>query len=125
MALTKHVLLIAFHFPPLNSSSGLQRPLSLARYLPAHGWQPSVLTASTKAYESVDLSSVAALPAGLLVIRAGALDAARHLSVRGWYPGWLGIPDRWTSWLVRAVPAGLKLIHRLRPAVIRSTYPLA
>lgn len=125
MSLVKRVLLIAFHFPPLNSSSGLQRPLSLARYLPAHGWQPSVLTVRARAYESADLSSAPALPPDLVVVRAGALDAARHLSVRGWYPGWFGIPDRWTTWLFGAVPAGLKLIRRFRPAVIWSTYPLA
>jgi len=122
---TKRVLLIAFHFPPLNVSSGLQRPLSLARYLPRHDWEPVVLTASTRAYEAIDPSSVAALPAGLEVVRAPALDAARHLAVRGWYPGRLGIPDRWGTWFLGAVPAGLALIRRFRPDVIWSTYPLA
>lgn len=123
--MTKRVLLIAFHFPPLNSSSGLQRPLSLARYLPLHDWQPVVLTASTRAYEAIDPGSVAALPAGLEVVRAPAFDAARHFAVRGWYPGRLGIPDRWGTWYLGAVPAGLALIRRFRPDVIWSTYPLA
>lgn len=123
--MTKRVLLVAFHFPPLNSSSGLQRPLSLARYLPAQGWKPAVLTAHASAYESVDPRSEAALPADLTVVRARALDAARQLAVRGWYPGWFGIPDRWISWLLFAVPAGLRLIRRFRPHVIWSTYPLA
>ncbi len=121
---TKRVLLIAFHFPPLNSSSGLQRPLSLARYLPRYGWEPAVLTASTRAYEAIDPDSLKALPDGLAVVRAPALDAARHLAIRGWYPGWLGIPDRWGTWLAGAVPAGLALIRRLRPDLIWSTYPL-
>lgn len=125
MGVTKRVLLIAFHFPPLSSSSGLQRPLSLARYLPGDGWEPAVLTASAGAYEAVDPGSVASLPRTLTVARAPALDAARHLAIRGWYPGWLGIPDRWTSWLLGAVPAGLGLIRRFRPDVIWSTYPLA
>jgi len=122
---TKRVLLIAFHFPPLNSSSGLQRPLSLARYLPARGWQPAVLTASVGAYESTEPASVAALPADLVIVRSMALDAARHLALRGWYPDWLGIPDRWATWLLSAVPAGLRLIRRFRPGVIWSTYPLS
>ncbi len=121
----KRVLLIAFHFPPLNSSSGLQRPLSLARYLPNHQWQPAVLTASASAYESVDVASLAALPDDLTVVRAGALDAARSLSIGGWYPGWLGIPDRWSSWLPFAVWAGLRFIRRFQPDVLWSTYPLA
>ena len=121
----KRVLLIAFHFPPLNFSSGLQRPLSLARYLPAHEWQPAVLTASATAYESADASSLAVLPDDLSVVRASALDAARHLAIAGWYPGWLGIPDRWSSWFPCAVWAGLGLIRRFQPDVLWSTYPLA
>lgn len=123
--MTKRVLLIAFHFPPLNSSSGLQRPLSLARYLHRHDWEPAVLTASTRAYESIDPRSVSVLPEGLEIVRAPAFDAARHFAVRGWYPGRLGIPDRWGSWLLGAVPAGLALIRRFRPDVIWTTYPLA
>ncbi len=120
----KRVLLIAFHFPPLNSSSGLQRPLSLARYLPAHDWQPAVLTARARDYESVDESSLAALPGDLTVVRARALDAVRDLSIAGWYPGWLGIPDRWSSWFPGAVWAGLRLIRQFRPDVLWSTFPL-
>ncbi len=121
----KRVLLIAFHFPPMSHSSGLQRPLSLARYLPACGWQPAVLTASPGAYDSVDPASVSTLPAELPVVRAPALDAARHLAIRGWYPGWLGIPDRWSSWRFGAVAAGLAFIRRYKPDLIWSTYPLA
>lgn len=121
----KRVLLIAFHFPPLNSSSGLQRPLSLARYLPAHDWQPAVLTATAQAYESVDAGSLATVPGDLTVVRAPALDAARSLAIGGWYPGWLGLPDRWSSWWPAAVWAGLRLIRRFRPDVLWSTYPLA
>lgn len=120
-----HVVLIAFHFPPLHGSSGLQRPLALARYLHEHNWQPAVLTARPQAYESVDLASVGTIPPEVLVVRVAALDAARHLSICGWYPGWLGIPDRWITWFMGAVPAGLALIRRVRPKLIWSTYPLA
>ena len=48
----KRVLLIAFHFPPVRGSSGLQRTLAFSRYLPEFGWQPSVLTADPRAYEA-------------------------------------------------------------------------
>jgi glycosyltransferase involved in cell wall biosynthesis len=37
----------------------------------------------------------------------------------------LALPDRWVSWCVGAVPAGLRLARRYRPDVIWSTYPIA
>ena len=49
----KRVLMIAFHFPPLAGSSGIQRTLRFARHLPQFGWEPLVLTAHPRAYERV------------------------------------------------------------------------
>jgi hypothetical protein len=43
--------MIAYHFPPLAGSSGIQRTLRFVQHLPALGWQPLVLTASRQAYE--------------------------------------------------------------------------
>lgn len=121
----KRVLIVAFHFPPFSFSSGLQRPLSLARYLAGYGWEPLVLTAGSPAYDVESQSPEADLPDGLVVVRAPALDAARHLSIGGRYPDWLALPDRWSSWIGTAVPCGLHMIRRFRPDVIWSTYPLA
>ena len=42
------VLMVAFHFPPLAGSSGIQRTLRFATHLPSFGWQPTVLTADRK-----------------------------------------------------------------------------
>lgn len=39
----KQVLYIAYFFPPLGGA-GVQRSLKFVRYLPEHGWQPTVLT---------------------------------------------------------------------------------
>ena len=39
----KKVLMIAYHFPPLAGSSGIQRTLRFAQQLPERGWQPIVL----------------------------------------------------------------------------------
>ncbi len=61
----------------------------------------------------------------MLVRRAFALDTSRHLSIRGSYPGWLALPDRWVSWWFGAVPAGWSMIRKYRPEVIWSTYPIA
>jgi len=45
----KRVLMIAFHFPPLAGSSGIQRTLRFVQHLPALGWQPLVLSAKPMA----------------------------------------------------------------------------
>jgi glycosyltransferase involved in cell wall biosynthesis len=47
------------------------------------------------------------------------------LAVRGRYLHATARPDRWVSWRFDAVRRGLKLIERLRPAVIWTTYPIA
>ncbi len=116
--------MIAFHFPPLAGSSGIQRTLRFVQQLPHFGWQPIVLTASTHAYEQTSSDLLSQIPAGTPVCRAFALNATRHLAIAGRYPGFLARPDRWSTWLLGAVPAGLDLIHRLRPRAIWSTYPI-
>lgn len=118
-------LLVAFHFPPIKASSGLERTLALVRHLPAFGWQPLVLSASPRAYAGTSDERMATIPAGTVVRRAFALDVSRHLAIGGRYPDWLALPDRWSSWLLGAVPAGLAMIRRHRPQVIWSTYPTA
>jgi glycosyltransferase involved in cell wall biosynthesis len=118
-------LAIAFHFPPSAESSGHLRTLAFTRYLPALGWQPVVLSAHPRAYSRTDNRLLEALPQELPVIRAFALDAQKHLSIRGSYPLLLEQPDRWSSWWLGAVIAGFRLIKRYRPTVIWSTSPIA
>ncbi|MCV2368745.1 glycosyltransferase [Roseateles oligotrophus] len=117
--------MVAFHFPPLAGSSGIQRTLRFAQHLPMLGWQPLVLTARTTAYErtSDDLSQE--IPSGSIVRRALALDAARHLAIGGRYFGAMARPDRWASWKFDAVRVGMKMIKEFRPDVLWSTYPIA
>ena len=121
----KHVLMVAYHFPPFAKSSGIQRTLRFVQHLPAFGWQPIVLTARAGAYEQTSNDLLSEIPAGVVVERAFALDAARHLSIRGRYPTALAKPDRWMTWQFGAVPAGMALVRKWRPAVIWSTYPIA
>lgn len=116
--------MIAFHFPPFAGSSGVQRTLRFVQQLPRFGWQPIVLTAHPRAYEKTSLDLLKDIPDSVIVERAFALDAARHLSIGGRYPGALARPDRWKSWSLGAIPAGLRLIRQHRPAVIWSTYPI-
>ncbi len=82
----KRVLMVAYHFPPLAGSSGIQRTLRFVQHLPAFGWEPAVLTADPRAYERTSNDLDADVPRGVPVVRAFALDTARHLSSRGATP---------------------------------------
>jgi glycosyltransferase involved in cell wall biosynthesis len=121
----KRLLMIAFHFPPMSISSGIHRTLNFARHLREAGWEPIVLTAAPRAYEEVSENHVNPPPKDVLIERAFALDTGRHLAMLGRYPAALARPDRWVSWWFGAVPAGIRLIRRYRPAAIWSTYPIA
>lgn len=121
----KRVLMIAYHFPPLAGSSGIQRTLRFVQHLPTFGWQPIVLSADPRAYERVSDDLTADIPPSTPVCRAFALDTARHLSLGGRYVGAWARPDRWVSWRFDAVRQGLRLIREHRPQAIWSTYPIA
>jgi glycosyltransferase involved in cell wall biosynthesis len=121
----RSVLMVAFHYPPSFGSSGVQRTLKFSRHLPALGWKPLVLTAHERAHPEVSQVGMADIPADAVVSRAFAIDSRRHLAVRGSSLRMLGVPDQWISWWLGAVPAGLRLVRRHRPAVIWSTYPIA
>lgn len=123
--MVKQVLMIAYHYPPVKVSSGIQRTLKFSQYLAEFGWQPSVLTAHPRAYEAVSSDQMGEIPPQMTVCRAFALDTARHLALGGGYPDFMALPDRWVSWCLGGVPAGLKLIRRQRPSVLWSTYPIA
>lgn len=117
--------MIAYHYPPLHGSSGIQRTLKFSRYLLDQGWQPIVLTTNTRAYPRVGEDQLREIPVDVLVKQAFALDTARHLSLRNFYFSWMALPDRWVSWWLGAVPAGLRLLRKYKPRVIWSTYPIA
>lgn len=117
--------MIAYHFPPLSGSSGIQRTLSFARYLTEFGWQPIVLTVHPRAYRCIAGDQLDDIPRGVEVIRAPAWDSSRHFAVGGRYPGFLARPDRWVSWWPGAIVKGLGAIRRFKPEAIWSTYPIA
>lgn len=121
----RKVLMIAFHFPPLAGSSGIQRTLRFVQHLPENGWDPLVLSAHPRAYAATSSDLMSQVPPYVPVRRAFALDTSRHLAIAGRYPGALALPDRWSSWWLGGVPAGLAMIRHHRPEVIWSTYPVA
>ena len=123
--MTKRALLIAFHFPPQAGSSGIQRTLSFSKHLGSYGWEPLVISAHPRAYDEQNHEQLASISPQLVVERAFALDAKRHLGYKGRYLELLALPDRWVSWWLGAVPAGRALIRRYKPQLIWSTFPIA
>jgi glycosyltransferase involved in cell wall biosynthesis len=70
--------MIAYYFPPVGGlgAAGSQRAVRFARYLPAQGWQPVVLTAKESSYESyltLDPGLLMTVPEALTVIRTGVV----------------------------------------------------
>jgi glycosyltransferase involved in cell wall biosynthesis len=121
----RRILMIAFHYPPFQGGSGVHRTLKFSKYLPAHGWQPIVLSAHPRAYPHIGTEQLSEVPQEAIIRRSFALDSARHLSLNGRYLRISALPDQWASWWLPAVLVGLKLIRRYQPSVIWSTYPIA
>ncbi|QSI78155.1 glycosyltransferase [Niveibacterium microcysteis] len=121
----RRVLMVAYHFPPLAGSSGIQRTLRFVQQLPQHGWEPIVLTANPLAYDQTSSDLLGEVPTSTPVHRAWALNTSKHLAIGGRYIASMARPDRWVSWRLAAVPLGMHLIRKYRPDVIWSTYPIA
>ena len=119
------VLLIAYHFPPVQGSSGVQRTLRFAQHLPKYGWRPIVLSIDPRAYESTAQVVGNEAPAGLAVHRAFGFNTATQLSILGRYPAALALPDRWATWRYWAVPRGMRIIREQRVDALWSTFPIA
>lgn len=120
----KTVLMVAFHFPPAAMGSGHLRTLGFARYLPASGWNPIILSARALAYPRTAPIDAGVVPPGCRVHRALAFDAGRQLAIAGKYPGFMAQPDRWATWWPAAVWQGLGLIRRYHVDAVWSTYPI-
>jgi hypothetical protein len=66
-------LLVCYTFPPVGGA-GVARVAKLAKYLPGHGVEPSVLTASNPSVPVMDPSLLRDVSADLRVIRARTLE---------------------------------------------------
>lgn len=72
---TVRALLVTYVFPPVGGA-GVARTLKLAKFLPAHGVEPTVLTCGNPSVPVYDQSLLADLPAGIEVLRARTLEPA-------------------------------------------------
>jgi glycosyltransferase involved in cell wall biosynthesis len=121
----KHVLVVAFHFPPESSSSGVLRTSKFVRYLPEFGWKVSVLTVDSRAYAQTDDSLMKDVPTSIDVIRTPYLQLHRLFSIGRWYPSAFAIPDTWSGWYPYAVRAGLRHCAQSPIDAVYSTSPHA
>lgn len=79
----RNVLVIAYYFPPMGLS-GVQRTLKFVKYLPAHGWQPTVLTVTPTGYYAQDYTLLEEIrPLHIEIERVGSLDPNRFLRKKG------------------------------------------
>ncbi len=121
----RHALFVAYHYPPESSSSGVLRTLKYTRYLGRFGWRVTVLTLNREAYPVTDPKLEDQIPAEVRVIRTRFIDVKKHLAIRGSYPSFFAIPDRWSGWWPWAVAAGRKVLREDPVDVIYSTSPYA
>lgn len=121
----KQVLMIAYHFPPIQGSSGLHRTVQFAKHLPDLGWHPIVVTVHPRAFPATGNDLPGEISSKCVVKRAFAFDSARHLSIKGRYFGLTAIPDRWVSWWPGGVWECLQAIRKYKPHAIWSTFPIA
>ena len=139
----KKVLIISYYFPPMGMG-GVQRATKFAKYLPAFGWKPSVLTVKEVEYLAKDPSLLEDLPPEVKVIRTGSFDPLRISFIlksffkkrrqkgksvkrstveKSKLSSWLFFPDSKIGWLPFALFSGLKIIRKERIDLVFTTSP--
>ena len=123
----RRVLMLAYAFPPLGGA-GVQRTLKFVKYLPEHGWEPTVVSVRWSPYQMRDPTLAGEMPRrregaasaraaahpvpGDGPVEAAALDRARA------FVTW---PDNFQGWLPGALAVALREIRRSRPDVLYTT----
>lgn len=118
------VLVVAFHYPPDNTSTGVLRTAKFTEYLLRHGWRSSVITVPEELYTSRNPAGVEKISGVISVDRTWACDVKSAFGIRGVYPGWLAVPDRYWPWFFTGCKAGAKAIKRGGIDAIYSTSPV-
>jgi glycosyltransferase involved in cell wall biosynthesis len=91
-------LLVTYVFPPVGGA-GVARTLKLAKFLPAHGVAPSVLTCGNPSVPVYDETLLADVPAGTEILRARTFEPGYRLKKATWEQDAAGTG----SWRRRAV----------------------
>jgi glycosyltransferase involved in cell wall biosynthesis len=122
----RRVLVLAYYFPPVGGA-GVQRTLKFVKYLPAFGWDATVVSTRSRAYGARDPSLLEEVPASTRVVRTAALPLARYVGyalhrlrlmrLRA-FVLW---PDGGLGWMPFAFVAAIRAARRDRPDVLFST----
>ena len=133
----RRVLVIAYYFPPMGLS-GVQRVAKFVKYLPAYGWQPTVLTVEPGGYFAYDESLLREVEAaGAEIVRTRSLDPTRLFGRaqtvalpeekrRQWLAAlssFLFVPDNKVGWMPFAIRQGHELLERDSFDAILSSAP--
>ncbi len=124
MPSARDLLVVAFHYPPDNSSTGVLRTLKFTRYLLEHGWRSHVLTVTPEHYRNQDEALLAEVPEAVTVTRVPFTDVRRRFSIAGRYPGFIAQPDPFWPWIPPALRAARELLARHPVRALFSTYPV-
>jgi glycosyltransferase involved in cell wall biosynthesis len=125
----RRVLLVSYYFPPL-AGSGVFRPLRLAKYLPRHGWDVTVLTVSARARVIQDPALVDDVPPSVAVERTSSLEPRVPLlvlhrlglgSLARRIEPWFLVPDDQRGWVPFAVARGERVLAARPHDVVVST----
>jgi glycosyltransferase involved in cell wall biosynthesis len=120
----RRLLVVAYHYPPENTSTGVLRTLKFTQYLGNHGWHSHVISVPESLYRVTDPESAKRIPSHVRVHRVWAADIAKSCSIRGVYPGALAFPDRYWPWLFAAARKGGELVRDKGVDALYSTYPM-
>lgn len=132
----RSVLMLCHPFPP-TGGAGVQRSTKFVKYLPEHGWRPTVLTVREGVYAQRDPSLLRDLPRSARIVRTATLEPAEAIvsTLRGGEAGepglaqWLArtvydaavVPDKQLLWLPDAFATGLRVAAIARPEVVYAT----
>lgn len=120
----KNLLVVAFHYPPDNTSTGVLRTAKFTEYLPGQGWRSQVISVPESVYASVDPNWVGHTSRDIQVERVWACDVKQTFGIRGFYPKWISYPDRYWPWFFAARKAGVAAIGNRGIQAVYTTYPM-
>ena len=98
----RRVLFLAYYFPPLGGA-GVQRSVKFVQYLPAFGYDATVVTApgsSPLDWTPPDETLAAGLPAAARVTRVGGPEPTRSSGWRSRSERWLRVPTEFARWWI-------------------------
>ena len=116
----RRVAFLAYYFPPFGGG-GVQRSLKFVKHLPAHGYEPVVVTrplTSSSAWTPPDETLAGELPAGTEVLRVSGPEPARPHGRRARARRWSRLRSAFARWWVeealatgRAIEGPVDLVY--------------